>query len=64
MTETEKHGLVQRSLGVATLDGHPAQVVGYQCAFATVQRLDGANSFLWSWPTVERILDRDGRFRS
>lgn len=47
-----------------TLDGAPAMVVGRRLDFAVIATIDGARRYEWAWPTVGRIMARDGAFRS
>lgn len=57
--------LVQQTEVPITLDGHPAVVGGYRNEFATVQRLDGRGGRVeFAWPTVERVINNGGAFKS
>lgn len=64
----EKRALVHRAAKMAiTLDGKPATIGGYMLDFAGVRQLDRdckGRREEYSWETVERVLDRDGKFRS
>lgn len=47
------------------LDGKPAIVQGRQRPFAIIASLkDSARRVEFAWPTVARIMQRDGEFRS
>lgn len=59
-----RRALVERSRGLATLDGKPAEVVGYMCDYATVHALGEPLHAVFAWETVARVLDRDGAFKS
>lgn len=58
-----KIDLVNRSKG-CTLNGNPAVVSGYNLDFAKVTDLITGLSAEWAWPTVERILNNGGNFKS
>lgn len=48
-----------------TLDGEPAEVVGYRLGFAVVRTLSGDKPHCqWAWRTAERIVNAGGDFRS
>ncbi len=47
-----------------TLDGKPAKITGRLNDFATVSELNGPVRVEFAWPTVRRIVARDGKFRS
>lgn len=47
-----------------TLNGKPAKVSGIRKPFATVTQLGTGLSAEWSWEAVERVVNRDGKFKS
>jgi len=47
-----------------TLDGKPAQIMGYRNKFATVATMPQGPSFDWSWEAVECIVQAGGNFKS
>jgi hypothetical protein len=48
-----------------TLNGHRAQVAGYNREFAVVTDLSNGLSAEWAWSTVDFIVaERDGKFHS
>ncbi|QFG12161.1 Hypothetical Protein OBI_RACECAR_33 [Arthrobacter phage Racecar] len=47
-----------------TLNGERAVIGGVRNAFATVTSLESGLSCEWAWETVERIVKRDGKFKS
>lgn len=61
MPYDEREKLVGRA---CTLNGEPAIIVGWRKPFATVRQVRTGLSAEWAWPTVERILERGGRFES
>ena len=60
VNDDERRALVETT-GV-TLDGKPARITGYRNSFATVQNKSCEVEF--AWPTVKRIVERDGKFLS
>ncbi len=46
-----------------TLNGKPAKIVGRLNDFGTV-RTDDGTAFEWSWPSIGRIMDKGGEFKS
>lgn len=47
-----------------TLNGEPAKIVGWSCDFPTIAQINGPVSHQWSWAAVNRIMERDRKFRS
>lgn len=47
-----------------TLDGYPARISGTARRFATVSWRDGPGGAEFAWPTVARIVEAGGNFRS
>lgn len=47
-----------------TLNGIPARICGRLHRFATVATVSGLCSVEFAWPTVERIMERDGQFQA
>jgi hypothetical protein len=64
MSKLRKAELVELSRGLATLDGHPAYVYGYNLEFARVHDTVTGASYEWAWETVERVLAKGGAFKS
>lgn len=46
-----------------TLNGQKATIVGLRSPFAQVT-IDGVNRVEYAWETAERIVNRDGAFKS
>ena len=46
------------------LDGERARIYGRLNKFATVAQVDGPLALEWSWETVKKIMDNDGKFSS
>lgn len=46
------------------LDGKPALVAGRLEPFATIATVDGSQAIQFAWHTVNRIMRRDGQFKS
>ena len=44
-----------------TLNDRPAKISGYTLSFAIV-RNDNGQSAEWAWETVERIVEKGGKF--
>jgi hypothetical protein len=63
LTCDEKRALVKDQDNL-TIDGKPAIVVGYHNQFATVVALDESARVEFAWSTVERIVNKDGAFKS
>lgn len=60
---------LERRLGLVnakgvTLNGERAVIGGVRNSFATVTSLESGLSCEWAWETVERIVKRDGKFKS
>ena len=47
-----------------TLDGKPARVYGRKLIFAIIAQFDSSLEVEYSWPTVDRIMQAGGQFRS
>lgn len=47
-----------------TLDGKPATVAGMYLDYARIATLDGKQSIEYAWPTVQRVMESGGNFRS
>lgn len=51
-----------------TLDGHPARICGERLRYAIIATIGLGNGPLYSveysWPTVERVYESGGRFKS
>ena len=61
ITLTERRALAATRV---TVDGAPAAIGGTRNGrFANVIRLSDGASWEWAWPTVRRIVARDGAFR-
>ena len=61
LNQTEKDALV----GIdCILDGEMARIYGRLNKFATVAQIDGPLALEWSWETVKKIIDNDGKFSS
>jgi hypothetical protein len=67
VSEDDKRALCERAIteGACTLDGRPARVYGVKLAYARVETYE--TPFLgcgFAWPTVARIMDNGGAFKS
>ena len=47
-----------------TLNGEPAAIRGAQCDYGTVGTMPNGPAHEWAWPTIARIVARDGAFQS
>ena len=47
-----------------TLDGHRARVRGKLCDFAKVGQCPSGPEYDFAWPTVARVMENGGKFKS
>lgn len=64
LTYEEYAKRLKLTAATVTLNGLPAKVSGVNKQFATVTQLKTGLSAEWSWEAVERIVNRDGKFKS
>jgi len=46
-----------------TLDMRPAKIIGFCRSHGTIASLDNALVGQWSWQAIDRIVEKDKRFR-
>jgi hypothetical protein len=62
-TVEQKTEIIERAKKMnVTLDGEPATINGRLLAFAVVA--SKSKQFEWAWPTVQRVLNNGGQFKS
>lgn len=64
LTPARLHRRRELAAEKVTLNGEKAVISGVRKPFATVTSLVSGLSCEWAWETVERIVARDGKFKS
>lgn len=65
ITPTERQAIADKWTNQECfLDGKPAKIIGRVAGFATVYILGKATTVEFAWETVDRIMQRDKRFKS
>ena len=62
MTLVEKRKLMEAKV---TLNGEPARIIGAFGPFATVRTTEQTPAWAgeWTWETVRRVVNTDGKFK-
>lgn len=64
MSQDRKIAQKWRDDNSCTLDGKPAKIVGWAMEFPIVAQMDSPTSCEFSWAAVNRIMERDRKFKS